>query len=97
MHDTRFADGVACILDNAQIGFRPDLFQVPGIEERSAHVVAPMHDDARNVADQMCIAQKVVIRIEEALVLEIVAFDTGESDGKMVRGKSFGACRIRQQ
>ena len=68
MHDAGFADRMTCILDDAQIHLRPDFFQVPGIEQWCAHVVAPMHDDAGNIADQMRISQQMVIRFEEALV-----------------------------
>eukprot|EP01133_Synstelium_polycarpum_P026548 gene26548-31925_t len=94
MHNARFRDGMPGIFDNAKIRFRPDLFQMPGVQERRAHVIAAMHENAGNFADQMGIAQEVVIRFEEAPVLEIMAFDACKRDGEMIAGKSLFPRRI---
>src|SRR5690606_23481180 len=43
------------------------------------------------------IAQKLIVGIEEATILEIVAFDTRKSDGVLVFTESIDASRIGQK
>jgi len=52
--------------------------QIPGAARRTDHVVATLHDDRRNVADALRVAQQLVVVPEEAAVHEVVAFDARE-------------------
>ena len=54
MHDAGFGHGVTCVGDDAQIGLRPGAGQVHGDLRRRHHVVAAMHDHARDWLETVC-------------------------------------------
>ena len=56
-----------------------------------------MDDDAGNIAQQMGAGDELIVGVEEAPVLKIVAFDAGKGDGVVVLAEAFGQRRIGEK
>ena len=56
--------------------------ELPGILYGANRVVAPMDDRAGDVLDRRRVGEKLVLRLQEAAVLEVVALDAREGQRK---------------
>ena len=75
----------------------PRLGEFPGGEHGRHHVIAALRDDAGNAVELARIAHQLVLRLEEALVHEEVAFDPREGEGEMPVRKALHPLRIGHQ
>ena len=60
--------------------FRPGAMQIPGIRQRTNNVVPALHDHSRYFSNPVDVFQQVIVSIEEAIVHEVVAFDSRQRD-----------------
>src|SRR5690348_10537144 len=58
--------------------------QVPGALHGTDDVVAPLYDDARDVADAVHVVEELAVGAEESAVDEIMAFDACECLGEAI-------------
>ena len=86
---------VAGIGDETEVGFRPGPVQVPGSSHRGAHVVTPLDDDRRNMADLVDVFQQLPVAFKETAIDEGVAFDTDDGQGGVIFAEMGPGCRMR--
>ncbi len=75
---------MAAVRSYDQIRFRPGAVECPGAFHGAYYIISPLNDNARDMANPMGIAQKLIIRIEESAINEVVNFYAGEGEGKLV-------------
>src|SRR5215207_5164625 len=85
--DAGLGDGVAGVGDDAEVRLGPRLVQLPGAEDGADHVVAPLDDDGRDVADAADVLDEVVVGREEGVVHEVVALDAREGERELGVGE----------
>src|SRR6476620_2955906 len=83
----RLGHGVAGVGDDAQLGLRPGAPQIPGILYGGNHVIAAVHDRARQMPNNADIEKKLIVPREKSAIDEVVALDAGESNGVIVGAK----------
>ena len=96
MQNSRLVEGVARAVYQVEFRLRPGVVQVPGGADRCRHVVASLDDDPWNILQPMGVAQQLRIA-KKAAVHEIMIFDPGNSECKIVGGMSFDQLLVRQQ
>ena len=77
--DAGFEGCVPRVVDDVEFGVRPCPVQIPGAADWAHHVVAALHDDARDVRDASDVAQQLTV-VEEAVVDEVVVLDGREGE-----------------
>ena len=60
--------------------FRPGAMQIPGIRHGTDNVVPTLHDHSRYFSNPTDVFQQVIVCLEEAIVHEVVAFDSRQRD-----------------
>ena len=75
---------MAAIRSYDQIRLRPGAVKRPGALHGANYIITPLDDNARNVTNLVNIAQKLIIRIEESVVNEVVDLDPGKGQGKFI-------------
>src|SRR5688572_2580457 len=86
MQDARLRISVAGSLHEVELGIRPGAVQVPGSRSGTRHIVAPMHDHARNAPQLAGIADELAV-VEPAAMHEVMVLDPRECDGKVILRK----------
>ena len=76
--DSGFGEQVTAIRNDLQFSLRPSLFECPGGSGRSATVVTTLNDDPGNAVQLVRVAQQLV-RLEPAIMAEVMVFDPGNS------------------
>ena len=69
-------------LDQMELGFGPGLVQREGVPRRARHVVATVHDRARNARQPPGIAQQLAL-FQPGIMREEVIFDPREGQCEM--------------
>src|SRR5687768_2083016 len=85
------------VWDDAQLGLRPGSMQVPCAGHRTHNIVAALNDDPGNLPDLLYVLNQIIVRWEETVVHEVVAFDTREGERKLRVSKPLDRMRIKQQ
>mmetsp|Transcript_16878 Transcript_16878/g.54049 ORF Transcript_16878/g.54049 Transcript_16878/m.54049 type:complete len:342 (-) Transcript_16878:181-1206(-) len=84
--------------DDLEICLGPGAVQIPRRPHRAHHVVAALHDHARNVADAVYVLQQELVAREEAAVDEVVVLDPRKGQRKLVFASTLHLLlRCRQQ
>src|SRR5689334_22260906 len=86
VHDARLERGVARVRHDAKVSLGPRAMQVPRAFDRANHVVAPLHDDRRDLTDARYLFDQLILTLEKAAVHEIVTFDAREREAELVAG-----------
>ena len=89
MCGARFGHRVPGVGDDVQLGARPGRVQFPRARDRADHVVTALHDDAGDVLELHRVFEQLV-RPQEAVVDEVVAFDPREGFGEIVATIAVG-------
>ena len=79
-----------------QLRIGPGPMQLPGVLHRADHIVAAVDDHPGDTRQSMGIAQQLIL-LEEGIVREVVAFDTGHGKGKVRVAEVLHQLRIGLQ
>src|ERR1044072_9721194 len=74
---------MAGIGDDLQVRFRPGAMKVPGANHRTDDVVTALHDHAGDRAKRADVFYQIILRTEESVVHEVVAFNPRKRQGKL--------------
>jgi hypothetical protein len=70
---------VTRIRHKLKLGLWPDLVQVPSRSRRADDIITTLNNRRRDMTDLVDVLKDMSIGLEEALVEEVVAFDTSKS------------------
>src|SRR6266545_2990181 len=85
---------VTCVRHDHELRLGPGAVEVPGIADRADHVVAAVHDRARDVPNPGDVAQELVVAVQEAAVGEVVALDARQSQRARILGELRREVRV---
>ena len=87
--DARLAQGVARARDHLQLRLGPAGRQTPGRMRRTDHVIASLHDRARDLGDEVHVIEDLTVALQKSAIDEIVILKPGNGAG-VVRGAFTG-------
>lgn len=79
MSDAGFVRGVSGVVDDVQLRVGPGAVEIPRAGSGAHHIVATLHDHARNAMQEICIPQQLPF-VEETAMVEIVVLDPREGE-----------------
>src|SRR5438876_1631705 len=94
---SRLGHGVPGIGRNVQLGLGPGAMKFPRTHHRTNDVVATLHDYPRDVTNLADILDQIIVRVEEGVVHEVMAFDAREGQGELRVGKLFDGFVIKEK
>src|SRR6185437_621270 len=74
---------MAGVGNDVQLRFRPGSMQIPGARKRANNVVPALNNNSGNASNRADILDQIIVGTEEGVVHEVVAFDSGEGEGKL--------------
>src|SRR6185503_17318024 len=74
---------MAGVGNDVQLRFRPGSMQIPGARKRTNNVIPTLNNDGGNGSNRADILDQIIVGTEEGVVHEVMAFDSGEGQGKL--------------
>src|SRR5919201_2118415 len=87
---------MTCALNQMECGIRPCFVQSVSILDRTGHVVAAVHDYARNAMEAMSIPKQLAI-LHPAIMDEIVVFQPRKRQREVTVAVGRRQCLARQE
>ena len=84
MNIAGLAHSMAGVRNDLEFGFRPGLFQCPGVAEGRDDVIAPVHDRTWYATNAIDLSEQPAIVLQETAIEEIVAFNAREREGVLI-------------
>src|SRR5258706_5524889 len=74
---------MAGVGNDMELRFRPGSMQIPGARQRTNNVVPTLNNNGGNGSNRADILDQIIVGTEEGVVHEVVAFNSGEGQGKL--------------
>src|SRR6185295_14951835 len=88
---------MAGVGNDVQLRFRPGSMQVPGARKRTNNVVPTLNNNGGNGSNRADILDQIIVRTEEGVVHEVVAFDSGKGEGKLRISKLLNHSGVKEK
>src|SRR5678815_3811368 len=83
--------------NDVELRFRPGSMQIPGAGGRTNNIVPTLDNNGGNGSNRADILDQIIVGTEKGVVHEVVAFDSGEGQGKLRIGKLLDHGRVEEE